>query len=82
MSRLAKIRGILEAWLDYIYLEDLSQAEVEFGRQAQRKIWEKEVQLVGDKLLIGQAVFQELRRTAQAWAEREFSETIDGEAQF
>jgi hypothetical protein len=69
MSNSAKIRAILEAWLDYIYLEDLSQAEVEVGKEAQRKVWDREIQLVGDRLLIGQAVFQELGQTAQALAE-------------
>lgn len=70
MSDLAKIRAILKAWLDYIYLEDLSNAEVEAGKDEKRKIWDEGIRLIGDQLLIPQSVFQEFRKKYQALEEK------------
>lgn len=69
MSNFSKIRAILEAWLDYIHLEDLSNAEVEVGKEEKQKIWDKEIQLVGDQFLLPQSLFQKFKKPSQELAE-------------
>ncbi len=60
MSATAKIRTLLRAWMDYIHLEDLSNAEVEAGSPEQPNIWDKGISLVRDQLLIDKSLFQDL----------------------
>lgn len=38
MPNFSKIKAILEAWQDYIHLEDLSNAEIEVGKEEKQKI--------------------------------------------
>ncbi|MGK7934267.1 MAG: DEAD/DEAH box helicase [Xenococcaceae cyanobacterium] len=61
MSETAKIRKLLSAWLDYIYLEDLSNASVDAVTPKGQNIWFKEVSLIGDYLLLSKSLFQELK---------------------
>ena len=61
MPNLSKIKAILEAWQDYIHLEDLSQAEIKVDKGKHQKIWDKEIQLSGNHLLISRSVFQQHR---------------------
>lgn len=70
MPNFSKIRAILEAWLDYIYLEDLSNAEIEVGKYEKQKVWDKENQLIGDRLNISQSVFQQLKKKYRELAEK------------
>ncbi len=61
MSETAKIRKLLSAWLDYIYLEDLSNASVDAVTLLGQNIWFKGVSLIGDNLLLPKSLFQELK---------------------
>ena len=76
MPNFSKIRAILSAWQDYIHLEDLSQAEIKVGKEKHQNIWDKEIQLIGDYLLISRSVFQQhqkqYRELAKAGKEQDF----------
>jgi hypothetical protein len=61
MSEKAKIAMLLPAWLDYIYLEDLSNTSVDAITPLRQNIWDKGVSLVGDNLLLSQSLFKELK---------------------
>ncbi|MDZ8237602.1 MAG: DEAD/DEAH box helicase [Nostoc sp. ChiQUE01a] len=62
MATDSQIRQLLKAWLDYIYLENLSNAKVEADESEQPNIWDSLVNLVGDKLLIDESLFKELKQ--------------------
>ncbi|MBD2415586.1 DNA helicase [Nostoc calcicola FACHB-389] len=62
MATDSQIRQLLKAWLDYIYLENLSNAKVEADDSEQPNIWDSLVNLVGDKLLIDESLFKELKQ--------------------
>jgi hypothetical protein len=62
MSETAKIKMLLSAWLDYIYLEDLSNASVDAITPLGQNTWDKGVSLVGDNLLLLKPLFQELKK--------------------
>ncbi|MGJ5676791.1 MAG: AAA domain-containing protein [Nostochopsis sp.] len=57
-----QIRQLLKAWLDYIHVENLSNAKVEADESTQPNIWDSLVNLVGDKLLIDESLFKELKQ--------------------
>ena len=61
MSEKALIKKLLSAWLDYIYLEDLSNASVDAVTLLGQNIWFKGVSLIGDNLLLPKSLFQELK---------------------
>ncbi len=65
-----KIIQIVQAWLAYIRLEELTQAEVERGSDAYPKIIDKGVQLLGNKLMLDGEVFKQLMQQQQAAAKR------------
>ena len=54
-----KIDAILKAWLDYIDLDDYSDARIEAAKRD--KVKRRGVSLVGDRVLIEQSVFSDLR---------------------
>ncbi|NJK58911.1 MAG: superfamily I DNA/RNA helicase [Pleurocapsa sp. SU_5_0] len=62
MSETAKIKMLLSAWLDYIYLEDLSNASVDAITPLGENIWDKGVSLVGDNFLLSKPLFQKLEK--------------------
>ncbi len=62
MSEKALIKKLLSAWLDYIYLEDLSNASVDAKTPKGANIWFKGVSLIGDNLLLPKSLFQELKK--------------------
>ena len=62
MSETAKIKMLLSAWLDYIYLEDLSNASVDAITPKGQNTWSKGVSIVGDNLLLSKSLFQELKK--------------------
>jgi hypothetical protein len=62
MAEASQIRALLKAWLDYIYIENLSNAKVEADESTQPNIWDSFVNLVGDKLLIDESLFKELKQ--------------------
>ncbi|NQE35876.1 ATP-dependent RecD-like DNA helicase [Microcoleus sp. IPMA8] len=57
MNNAAKVDAILNAWFDYIDLDDYSNARIEAAKVKQRGIG-----LVGDSVLIEQAIFEELQQ--------------------
>ncbi len=71
MSNIFKMRKLIQAWLYAIYLEELSNAEVEVGKNEKQKVWEKGIQLVGDQLLIDQTLFRNLKKMSQQQQEKE-----------
>ncbi len=61
MSETAKSKQLLSAWIDYIYLEDLSNASVDAVTPKGQNIWFKGISLIGDNLLLSKSLFQELK---------------------
>lgn len=57
-----KIKQLQNAWLDYINLENLCNAQVDTGSEERPRIWEKEIRLLGDQLLLGESLFEELQQ--------------------
>ena len=62
MSEHLKISAIIETWMDYIRLSDLTNAEVDASTSQQPGIWEKDVSLVGNQLLVADSLFKELKK--------------------
>ncbi|MBD2472243.1 ATP-binding protein [Nostoc sp. FACHB-145] len=62
MAEDSQIRALLKAWLDYIKVENLSNAKVEADESEHPNIWDSLVNLVGDKLLIDESLFKELKQ--------------------
>lgn len=65
-----KLIQIVQAWLAYIRLEELTQAEVERGSDVFPKVIDKGVQLVGNKLMLDSEVFKQFQQQQQAAAKR------------
>ncbi|BAY67138.1 superfamily I DNA/RNA helicase (plasmid) [Calothrix brevissima NIES-22] len=61
-----KLIQIVQAWLSYIRLEELTQAEVERSSDIYSKVVDKGVQLVGNKLLLDSEVFTRFQQQQQA----------------
>ncbi len=61
-----KLIQIVQAWLGYIRLEELTQAEVERSSDIYSKVVDKGVQLVGNKLLLDNEVFTQFQQQQQA----------------
>ncbi|MEL7420025.1 MAG: AAA domain-containing protein [Cyanobacteria bacterium J06555_3] len=53
---------LISAWLDYIYLEELSNASVDAITPLGQNTWSKGVSIVGDNLLLSKSLFQELKK--------------------
>ncbi|MEA5573884.1 superfamily I DNA/RNA helicase [Calothrix sp. UHCC 0171] len=70
MLELEKFTQIIQAWLAYIRLEELTQAEVERGSDVYPKVLDKGVQLVGNKLMLDREVFKQIQQQQQAAAKR------------
>ena len=70
MSETAKINKLISAWLDYIYLEDLSNASVDAVTPLGQNTWDKGVSIVGDNLLLSKSLFQELKKQYFSASER------------
>ncbi|MBG1270802.1 DEAD/DEAH box helicase [Nostoc sp. WHI] len=62
MAQDSQIRELLKAWLDYIHVENLSNAKVEADDSEQPNIWDSLVNLVGDKLLIDESLFKNIKQ--------------------
>ncbi|NJO64859.1 MAG: superfamily I DNA/RNA helicase [Richelia sp. RM2_1_2] len=60
MQSSEKLIQIVQAWLSYIRLEELTTAEVERGSNAYPKIIDTCVQLVGNKLMLDNSLFKQL----------------------
>ncbi|MBE9209749.1 DNA helicase [Nostoc sp. LEGE 06077] len=62
MAEDSQIRALLKAWLDYIKVENLSNAKVEADESEHPNIWDSFVNLVGDKLLIDESLFKNIKQ--------------------
>lgn len=62
MLERSRISALIQTWMDYIRLSDLTNAEVDPGDSQQPGIWEKDISLVGNQLLVSRALFQELKQ--------------------
>ena len=60
MDNAAKVDGILNAWFDYIDLDDYNNARIEVANRD--KVKQRGIGLVGDSVLIEQAIFEELQQ--------------------
>ena len=60
MNAARKVDAILNAWLEYIDLDDYSSARVEAGKHD--KVKQRGVNLAGDRVLIEEAIFSELQK--------------------
>ncbi|AFZ61361.1 superfamily I DNA/RNA helicase (plasmid) [Anabaena sp. PCC 7938] len=62
MAQESQIRDLLQTWLHYIHIENLTNAKVEAGDEDQPHIWDSGVNLVGDKLLLDESLFKQLKQ--------------------
>jgi hypothetical protein len=60
LDNTAKVDAILNAWFDYIALDDYSNARIDPAKQD--KVKQRGIGLVGDSVLIEQAIFEELQQ--------------------
>ncbi|MEG4030728.1 MULTISPECIES: hypothetical protein [unclassified Microcoleus] len=60
MDNTGKVDAILNAWFDYIDLDDYSNARIEVANHDKVKL--RESRLVGDSVLIEPAIFEELQQ--------------------
>jgi hypothetical protein len=60
LDNTAKVDAILDAWLDYIDLDDYSNARIEVANRD--KLKKDDIRLVGDCVLIEPAIFEELQQ--------------------
>ena len=58
----AKIRAIVSTWLDYLRLEELTNAKVDAEKYGTPYIWDKGVSLIGNHLIIDKPLFQKLKQ--------------------
>lgn len=66
----AKIRAIMAIWLDYIRLEDLTNAKVDAQRHGANYVWDKGISLIGNHLIIDKTLFKTLKQEKKAYADR------------
>ena len=62
MANDSKLRALIQTWTDYIWFADLTNAEVDAGKEEQNCIWDKDVTLLGDQLRIEEPLFKELKQ--------------------
>lgn len=67
---LEKFRAIIAAWLEYIRLEELTESKISEPEEEnkpletkKRVIWDKDVSLVGDQLIIDKNLFKEIKES-------------------
>lgn len=72
MDNAAKVDAILNAWFDYIDLDDYSKARIEVANRD--KLKKDDIRLVGDCVLIPEPIFSELRQksTKQTKSQQNF----------
>ena len=66
----ARIRDIIAVWLDYIRLEDLTNAKVDAQRHGVDYVWDKGVSLIGNHLIIDRTLFKTLKQEKKAYADK------------
>ena len=70
MQESKKLIQIVQAWLSYIKLEELTQAEVERGSERFSKVFHDYVQVVGNKLLLSNELFKQFQQQQQIAVKR------------
>jgi ABC-type branched-subunit amino acid transport system ATPase component len=73
LNAASKVDAILNAWFDYIALDDYSNARIEAGKQDIVK--QRGVNLTGNNVLIDQDIFSELRQKVSSWQQKK-QETV------
>lgn len=66
----AKIRSLLATWLDYLRLEDLTNAKVEAVKYETPYIWDKGVSLLGNHLIIDKTLFKTLKQEFETYQKK------------
>lgn len=61
---------ILQAWLEYLRLEDLATAEVDEGFGDYQRVFAKNVQIIDNKLCLEKPLFERLKQIYQAACQR------------
>lgn len=62
MSNQRKISTLIQSWSDYIWLSDLTNAEVDAGDSDRPCIWDKGISLLGDNLLLSEPLFAQIQK--------------------
>jgi hypothetical protein len=70
LSEPAKIRAILSTWLDYIRLEDLTNAKVDAVKYEIPYVWDKGVSLLGNQLIIEKTLFKTLKQDFETYEKK------------
>ena len=70
LSNEAKIRAILSTWLDYIRLEDLTNAKVDAVKYETNYVWDKGVSVLGNQLMIDKALFKTLKHDFETYQKK------------
>lgn len=56
--------ALIQAWLDYIKLEEMTAAEVERGRGAGQRVFDEQLSIAGNKLIIEEPLRKQLKAAA------------------
>lgn len=70
LSKTEKIRSILATGLDYLRLEDLTEAKVEAIKDNEPQVWEKNVSLIGNQLMIDRTLFKTLQEKVTSYQQK------------
>ena len=65
-----KIRDLLATWLDYLRLEDLTNAKVDAVKYETPYIWDKGVSLLGNHLIIDKTLFKSLKQEFETYQKK------------
>jgi len=56
--------ALIQAWLDYIKLEEMTAAEVERGRDAGQRVFDEQLSIAGNKLIVEEPLRKQLKAAA------------------
>lgn len=71
-----KMRKIISAWLDYIRLEDLTNAKINNENSTHPMIWNENISLVGNQLLIDKTLFKTIKQEFKSSQQQNKTEEI------
>ncbi len=69
-----KIRAIVSSWLDYLRLEELTNAKVDAEKYGTPCVWDKGVSLIGNHLILDKILFQTLKQEFKSYQKKGKSE--------
>jgi len=61
--------ALIQAWLDYIKLEEMTAAEVERGRGAGQRVFDEQLSIAGNKLMVEEPLRKQLKAAASIQAD-------------